>query len=118
MRRLRGPTLSDHVLLWRYRPLCREVQRKNEENTTEMKGNTYHPLLQIQFTLSLEPEDGSEGGSVEIKECGVCPTSALYKQQIQLALQWRRHLESPNIASLMCLENLIPRLKALMLLQN
>ena len=113
-----GPILSDHVFLWCDRHNCREVQRKIEENTTEMKGNTYHPLLQIQFTLSSYPE----GGSAKIKECGACPTSALqyhnYIQQIHLAMQWGRHLKSPNITTLMSLENLIPSLKTLMLLQN
>ncbi|KAI9109430.1 hypothetical protein K1719_019484 [Acacia pycnantha] len=74
---LRVLMLSDHIVLWYDRDSYGEVQRKIEEKKRDAESNTYHPLLQIQFT----------GRVGDIKECGVCPTSALecqnYIQQIQ-----------------------------------
>ncbi|XP_028763132.1 protein SUPPRESSOR OF npr1-1, CONSTITUTIVE 1-like [Neltuma alba] len=79
-----GSMLSDHVFLWYNRKSCEEVLRKIEEKKREAQSNTYHPLLQIQFA----PRDDEK--PVEIKECGVCPTSAVeyqnYIRRIQLAL--------------------------------
>ncbi|XP_028763133.1 disease resistance-like protein DSC1 [Neltuma alba] len=80
--------LSDHVVLWYAQRQCREVQRKIEEKKIEAQSNTsYHPLLQFEFAaFSLDDDETT----VEIKEWGVCPTSAVeyqnYIKQIQLAL--------------------------------
>ncbi|XP_028756290.1 disease resistance protein RPP2A-like [Neltuma alba] len=78
--------LSDHVVLWYDQRQCREVQGKIEEKKIEAQSNTsYHPLLQFEFAAFSRDET-----TVEIKEWGVCPTSAVeyqnYIKQIQLAL--------------------------------
>ncbi|XP_028786082.1 protein SUPPRESSOR OF npr1-1, CONSTITUTIVE 1-like [Neltuma alba] len=78
--------LSDHVVLWCDQEPCREVQSKIEEKKIEAQSNTsYHPLLQFEFAAFDDDET-----TVEIKEWGVCPTSAVeyqnYIKQIQLAL--------------------------------
>ncbi|KAK4267286.1 hypothetical protein QN277_024086 [Acacia crassicarpa] len=73
----------DHIILWYDRDSYGEVQRKIEEKKRDAESNTIHPLLQIQFTV-----DCNYGRAGDIKECGVCPTSALecqnYIQQVQL----------------------------------
>ncbi|XP_028756327.1 disease resistance-like protein DSC1 [Neltuma alba] len=84
-----GFLLSDHVVLWHDEKSCGEVQRTIEEKKREAQSNTsYHPLLlQIEFAAFSPFHDET---IVEIKECGVCPTSAVeyqnYIKQIQLAL--------------------------------
>ncbi|KAI9120009.1 hypothetical protein K1719_008978 [Acacia pycnantha] len=79
-------TLSHHVFLWNDRNSFGEVQRKIAEKKRGAQTNTYHPLLEIAFNL-----DNTYEETGKIKECGVCPTSALeyqnYIQQIQLPLQ-------------------------------
>ncbi|XP_028802435.1 disease resistance-like protein DSC1 [Neltuma alba] len=78
------PLLSDHVVIWYDACSCGELQRKIEEKKRDAHSDTYIPLLQIQFTVAALIRG-------EIKECGVCPTSALleyqnYIQQIRLPL--------------------------------
>ncbi|KAK4278262.1 hypothetical protein QN277_016129 [Acacia crassicarpa] len=79
-------TLSDHVFLWSDRNSFGEVQRKIAEKKRDAQTNTYHPLLQIAFGVDISMAHYKEAR--KIKECGVCPTSALeyqnYIQQIQL----------------------------------
>ncbi|XP_028756330.1 disease resistance-like protein DSC1 [Neltuma alba] len=81
--------LSYHVCLWYDAESWGEVQRTIEEKKREAQSNTtYHPLLfQFEFT-AFSPYDDET--TLAIKECGVCPTSAVeyqnYIKQIQLAL--------------------------------
>ncbi|XP_028799263.1 disease resistance protein RML1B-like [Neltuma alba] len=72
-------TLSDHVFLWYDQYSFGAIQRKIGEKKKGAQYNTYYPLLEIEFTARCWKS--SYCGKIgEIKQFGVCPTSAFEYQ--------------------------------------
>ncbi|KAI9109555.1 hypothetical protein K1719_019609 [Acacia pycnantha] len=57
--------MSDHIILWYDQDSYGEVQRKIEEKKRDAKSNTYHPLLQIQFTVDSPKILGKAAGDIK-----------------------------------------------------
>lgn len=94
-------TLSDHVFVWYDSYSFEGLRRKIEEKKKDAQNNTYHPLVEIEFTVTCW-KSLDYGRIGKIKGCGVCPTSAIeyqqYIKQIKSALQ--QHLNSTAMGSL------------------
>ncbi|KAI9109498.1 hypothetical protein K1719_019552 [Acacia pycnantha] len=69
--------VSNHIALWYDQDSFGEVQRKIEEKKRDAESNTYHPLLQIQFTGEYCSEE-NELQSIKENDIGIATTNSFY----------------------------------------